>query len=543
MGLVPPAQSAAVGIEYQAHWAATSSPLQVGPLDVGCSAQIPDGVPEVRLRVVHEMFRLPWSYHETTMIHNGGLQDESVSLANRVLLPVPTPNVQSDAWRMFVATAKKVARLAGHTQKWTYGRFCRHYKGKLKTRYENAVKSLLQSPVEKRDSNVQSFVKAEKWTRANFSIKPPRAIQARHPRYNVEMGVHLKPIEERIYRLHTNKSGRWFPRTRVIAKGLNQEQRAQLFIDKVNAFEDPVIIPLDAKKFDAHVHELTLRVEHMVYMMMDSDPEFARLLGWQLRNVGYTKHGIRYRVDGRRMSGDMNTALGNCLIMICLVASLCRRLKIKYDMMDDGDDCMLIIERADLARLQTTLPQHFLDCGFEMTVGAAESDFRKVDFCQCRCTYVNGKYKFIRNWQEVIRKSFSSNQHYRDKGGFRIMKSIAMAESILNDGVPILSKFATCWRQKLEGLRPANLPYIEGVLARVNLETTKCWGSCPDQRTREEFEEVWGTPIENQYLFESFIEKHINNYPVVCTFNKQRLYMQSELLVDYSVDGAQFAGG
>jgi hypothetical protein len=50
--------------------------------------------------------------------------------------------------------------------------------------------------------------------------------------------------------------------------------------------------------------------------------ELAELLKWQLQNKGFARtiDGlIKYSVEGCRMSGDMNTALGNCTIMCALV--------------------------------------------------------------------------------------------------------------------------------------------------------------------------------------------------------------------------------
>lgn len=65
-----------------------------------------------------------------------------------------------------------------------------------------------------------------------------------------------------------------------------------------------------------------LKWEHSIYNAMFRSDELAELLGWQLTNKGFarTTDGlIKYEVKGCRMSGDMNTALGNCMIMCALV--------------------------------------------------------------------------------------------------------------------------------------------------------------------------------------------------------------------------------
>jgi hypothetical protein len=70
----------------------------------------------------------------------------------------------------------------------------------LKAVYQRAVDSLRSEPVRRDDARIKPFVKAEK---INVSKKPdpcPRLIQPRSPRYNVEVGVYLKPLERLVYR-------------------------------------------------------------------------------------------------------------------------------------------------------------------------------------------------------------------------------------------------------------------------------------------------------------------------------------------------------
>lgn len=45
------------------------------------------------------------------------------------------------------------------------------------------------------------------------------------------------------------------------------------------------------------------------------------------------------------MSGDMNTALGNCMLMCCLIISYLESKNIKYDFINNGDDAVLFLER------------------------------------------------------------------------------------------------------------------------------------------------------------------------------------------------------
>lgn len=82
------------------------------------------------------------------------------------------------------------------------------------------------------------------------------------------------------------------------------------------------------------------------------------LLNFQLKNKGTARFGseglqIRYDVKGTRASGDMNTSSGNCMIMVSLVYSYMSTLGINWRLANNGDDCVLMIERKDYHLLST----------------------------------------------------------------------------------------------------------------------------------------------------------------------------------------------
>lgn len=448
------------------------------------------------------------------MIHAGSQHDELVALTRRVMLDTPEPDVFSREWAEFRATLQFMAKRVGPVPAITYEQFCNHYSGKLKTRYEQAAKSLLEDPVALVDARVSMFVKPEKWHRETFMIKPPRAIQARTPRYNCAVGVYLKPIEQHLYKIH-DRSGEWLPRTRCICKGLNSVKRAALANKKLAEFDDPVIIPADASKFDAHVHAFTLAQEHLFYLAINPSAEFKDLLSWQINNFGRTKSGVKYWVDGRRMSGDMNTALGNCVLMVAMMSTMLRLLKLKrWDLLDDGDDCWIIVERGDVHRVQETIPIFFDKLGFTMSVGEPVDDKRLATFCQCRLTKVGGQWRFLRDWQKVINHAFCSNRHYTTVGGFRVMRAIVDCEMALNNGVPILHEFCRVWQAKLAHLKAAKLSYDEGVYRRFLLEGPIKLTDTISDRSRVAFERTWGVTPEQQKAIEQMIRLDCASYPL-----------------------------
>jgi hypothetical protein len=281
---------------------------------------------------------------------------------------------------------------------------------------------------------MDSFVKAEK------NPKPvPRVIQPRRQEYNIAVGRYIRQIEHPLYRCIQRifKSD-----TPIVMKGLNAEQVGRAFERKWAKFTRPVAIGLDASRFDQHVSKPVLQWEHSVYNGIFNSNELRRLLSWQVRNKGFgnTKDGrIMYEVEGCRMSGDMNTAMGNCLIMCALVHAYMG--DVKYEFANNGDDCVVFIEREDVGALDD-LPQWFNRRGFIMKVENPVYTLEHVEFCQCKPVYLHHSYTMVRNYptsllkDAIIIKPMINKRLYQ-----RYLYTIGMGGLALTSGCPINQEF------------------------------------------------------------------------------------------------------
>jgi hypothetical protein len=92
-------------------------------------------------------------------------------------------------------------------------------------------------------------------------------------------------------------------------------------------------------------------------------------------------HFLHYEVEGARMSGDMNTSSGNCMIMVSLVFAYLSEKRIKWRLANNGDDCVIVIEQKHLGKLED-LPKWFLKMGFRMEVEEPVYEFERIEFCQ-----------------------------------------------------------------------------------------------------------------------------------------------------------------
>lgn len=319
-------------------------------------------------------------------VHNHNLNNVVRGLVERVyrveddngsLAPPPKPAL--GAYSRLADFRERLLRKL-HCRPWSYDEFILSYKGAKKVRMQEAVDTLSRRGVQRTDAELRTFVKAEK---INFTSKPdpaPRVIQPRDAVYNAAVGIYLKAVEHPAYAAIAEIWG-----GPTVMKGYNARQVAKHIIDAWREFDDPVAIGLDASRFDQHVSVPALEWEHSVYNAVFRSPELRRLLKWQLKNIGkaYTPDGVvKYVVEGCRMSGDMNTALGNCLIMCALVWTMCQESRLpKARLINNGDDCVLILERQHMRKLPN-IKTWFKQFGFNMKQEPTVDTPEQIEFCQ-----------------------------------------------------------------------------------------------------------------------------------------------------------------
>lgn len=278
------------------------------------------------------------------------------------------------------------------------------YQGRRRELYQRAADSLLVTPLTVRDSHLSTFVKAEKINITLKSDPAPRIIQPRDPRYNVAVGRYLKPLEKPL--MHAIDV--LFGETTAM-KGYTVEELGRIMHAKSLRFSDPVYIGLDASRFDQHCSVDALSWEHSVYNDVFGCSELRNLLKQQLQNTGvaHTPDGrVKYSVNGCRMSGDMNTSMGNYLLMSGMIYSFLRDFQLleSSSLANCGDDCVLFTERKHLKTIIRHLPDWFLKMGFTMKVEKPVFELEEVEFCQMRPVYTSYGWTMCRNVKTVLNK-------------------------------------------------------------------------------------------------------------------------------------------
>jgi hypothetical protein len=417
--------------------------------------------------------------------------------------------------RYMARLAKSVAKVVP----WDLDRVIQSYHGGKRTRYEEAARKFLAFGLSQEDARVSMFIKLDK-TRFDpqGKVNPdPRAIQYRDPVFAVVFAQYIKAIEEVVYQLKGNRLN-GLPPTRVFGKGLNSRQRASLLAEKRSRFVDPVVIPLDASRFDQHVDKPHLRALHGMYMIICHDPYLSQLCSWMITNRVCSSKGVKYIADGGLMSGDMDTSLRGCLLMLSMLASYFDERPETWDCLDDGDDILLILEREDASGIVADLPRHFLDLGHEIVADVEAYEMEEVVWCQATPVRVNEEWKFVRNPAKVLSGALVGPrwlQMRSERSKRALANTIGLGEAYLNRGVPVLQAFAAAIVRNANTTRQVKLDRNESLAYKVRHELGKTtmkampsldlWPITDD--TRLSFSKAFGISITEQLAYEKYLDE------------------------------------
>jgi len=360
--------------------------------------------------------------------------------------PLPLPGV----WKSLAPVAKRIVKSITHLplERLTCKQFIEQCPNNKKMLYARAAQRYRERGWIVRDARIKAFVKFEK---TNFTKKKdpaPRVIQPRTPVYNLALGLYTRRVESCIYKALALEWGG--DDEGVVMKGRTVVEVAAVLRAKWERVKRPVAIGIDASRFDQHVSRDALKWEHSVYKrLFGYDGELIALLNQQLKNKGRSDidgYRVEYEVHGTRASGDMNTSLGNCLIMCTLVREYIRELGIKAEFVNNGDDCVLFVSEGDVPKLDG-LNAWFLKYGFEMEREEPVRVFEKVVFCQMQPVYSGSEWVMVRQPSSAFAKDAialgeSTRADYR-----RWAYQVGVGGHALYGDMPIYSAYYEAYRR------------------------------------------------------------------------------------------------
>lgn len=383
------------------------------------------------------------SFDQEYGVHNNSLANLGRALQERVFLvqgkdglqqpPRPKPG----AFELSLFREAWISNLQG-CHRVTHDQVVAAYKGRKASRYANACDTMEENPVNYEDSKLTAFLKCEK---TNLSVKrdpAPRLIQFPNPRYSLELMTYLKFSEKKFMKAIDAVWGE-----PTVMSGYNCEQLGLLMSQKWERYTDPVAVPLDFSRFDQHTSTGALDYEFEFYKAaFPGDENLEMLLGWQRhpRGIAVANDGaIAYRCpNGGRGSGQINTSMGNKLIVCGLMWEYFREIGLDASLANMGDDCVIFTEKSNLKMLQDTLKKWWLKRGYNAITENPCYELEKVEFCQSNPVEVNGEWIMVRNPEKALAKdcvTLSSSETPAQIASAYM--AISTCGRIINSGVPI----------------------------------------------------------------------------------------------------------
>lgn len=375
------------------------------------------------------------------LFHSGCCHDVLSALLGRV--GMQTPDVKRDSIRNITQTFKNLGRSIGATTPISMQQVVDLYEGPKRARYARAMQKINMLGHKVCNPKVKMFVKQEVLVAKRSKPNPAcRAIQYRSYEYSLYLATFLKPIEHKLYKARNIKG---FGKLPFMAKNMNSRQRAKLIVDKFNLIRGCAILELDAHRFDAHCSKDILQLEHSVYTMANNDPAFKKLLRAQLVNKGASMNKdnpAKYKVIGTRMSGDMNTSGGNCVIMSCLLSYFGSvHFNHPYELLVDGDDSLLFVDPRDHVPTAEEILEFFLPLGFRIGVDGVRDRLEDIRFCKGAVVKLNGEYTMVRDILQAVGKTLVSPKYLDRNLSPKLLKTRALGELSLLVGCPIMDVF------------------------------------------------------------------------------------------------------
>lgn len=297
--------------------------------------------------------------------------------------PRPSPGVFA---KTLLPARKSLLPLLPSTAPLCHDAFVNSYTGRKRQRYQEALDKIRSGRSSLgRSAEVSVFIKYEKtdWTSKKDPV--PRVISPRDPCFNVRLGRYLKKLESPLFKAIDCMFGET-----TIMKGYNAEITAGILRRKWDSYTNPIAVGLDASRFDQHVSYDALKWEHSIYKECFKHTKhkqrLSNILKHQLINkcFGTVNDGeLFYTVKGTRMSGDINTSMGNCLIMCSMVYAYLKSIDVDAKLANNGDDCVLFLDKEDLSKLDG-LYDWFIKIGFNMAIEKPVDEFELLEFCQTK---------------------------------------------------------------------------------------------------------------------------------------------------------------
>jgi len=214
--------------------------------------------------------------------------------------------------------------------------------------------------------------------------------------------------------------------------------------------------------------------------------------------------GIEYSMRGRRLSGDMNTACGNAILMVLMVGTVMSGAPFEFRIYDDGDDCLLFVPREDAVFVGGLMVRRFLEFGVTLKVEHQAQVIEEVQFCQARPVYwANGKGVLVPEPRKQLSQMYAGVKYGRSpRLDNRLLYTTSECLLHLYSSIPVLGAFHAMVHRATRPVQRRS--YQDDAFAFwVNLNAHAEVSPSLDDYVRLSFERAYGISPTEQRLMEA----------------------------------------
>jgi len=306
-------------------------------------------------------------------------------------------------------------------------------RGSKRKTYKRAYLKYNMRGLIRRDYEINMFVKYERMS-IRDPFKPPRAIQARGPVFNLVLQQYILPYAKYLIRDDTLQH-------RYVTKGMDGYAVASLLHRGWSTFRRPVAKLLDHDRFDSRANRDWTVPMHEYVNMHYRHTKCAEMLSHLGQSKCVSLHGLVYHADDTVFSGDVTTGDGNSTINKALITDYTDGIDCFVVL--NGDDSVIMLEFDDLEELDRRDLQQY---GFH-TKSSTVYEFNDIEYCQCKPVKTINGWLMVRDPMRVMSRSTVCLQPYSEKYLLSWFASVGDCEMSCNQGVPILYAFSQYLRR------------------------------------------------------------------------------------------------
>jgi hypothetical protein len=453
------------------------------------------------------------------VVHEANLRNLLHALIERVFFVkdkatnqlIPPPRPVSGKFTVLQASANAItsAVMLHRVERMSLDDFvdsCPQHKKKL---YKNAMQEYHKKGYSRLYSAIKVFTKFEKID-ATEKDPVPRVISPRSPIFNLLLGTFLRPIEKRIYAALDDACG-----GPTVMKNYNATETATCIVDAFQEIKNIsgkiCVLSLDAARFDQHVSVDALKFEHSLYKSIYGEsadlPLLVELLSRQLITEGSCYIGnddghdykVTYSHKGGRCSGDMNTSLGNVILMVLMTKHVFGKYFKEFRIINNGDDCLVMLPYTyEEVMAMGNFKADYLEFGFNVKEEAVAAVLvEQIEFCQSHPVNINGTWTMVRNLSALDKDMLVLQPH--EKVASCISETGLMGR-ICSKGVPLFQEFYARFPKSEKRMGRDSLCQ-EGWLHRMGKGMEEGYSE-PSDETRLSFYLAFGVCPQTQLSFE-----------------------------------------